>query len=89
MNHACKHIFRTFLKRKMAATRTEKRLTQERFAELLMMDTRSYAAIEKGEYCCSALTLMIFLVNCCDDVPGFLEEFRTVLPSIIKAWDAS
>lgn len=89
MKSACKYAFRTFMMKKLSDARTEKHLTQAKFAEQLMLDTRSYAAIEKGEYGCCALTLILYLVFCCDDVPGFIEEVRPVLLREMNAQNAS
>lgn len=56
---------------------SESGITQLRMAEKLMMDTRSYADLEHGIHCCSALTLALILTNCCADPAAFLEELRT------------
>lgn len=85
MNNAGKYVFRTFMMQKLAEARSEKHLTQAKFAKLLRLDTRSYIAMEKGDYSCSALTLMMYLIYCCHDVPGFVEEVKELLPQIIQA----
>ena len=76
MKEACKCALRDFMMERLTQVRFEKKLTQAKFAELLMLDTRSYAAIEKGEYGCCALTLVMYLLYCCDDIDGFFDELR-------------
>ena len=48
-----------------------------RMAELLRISPRSYFDIEHGKYCCSAITLIFFmLILSKADVLDFLDEFR-------------
>lgn len=56
--------------------RTERNLTQARMSERIEMSERSYADIESGKSCCSAVTLVLYLVYCCDDVDGFLSKLK-------------
>ena len=51
-------------------------LTQAQMAEKLSMDDRSYIDLDHGRTCCSAVTLALFLIYVCQDVPGFLEGLR-------------
>ncbi|MCM1363777.1 MAG: helix-turn-helix domain-containing protein [Faecalibacterium sp.] len=51
-------------------------ISQAKMAELLEMSERSYADIESGKSCCSAVTLVLYLIYCCDDVPRFLDELK-------------
>lgn len=50
--------------------------TQAEMAEQLHMDERSYSDLDTGKSCCSAVTLVLFLVYVCEDVALFLEELR-------------
>lgn len=84
MKNACKCILQEFLMNQLSTVRFEKQLTQEKFAELLLLETRSYAAIEKGEYGCCALTLAMFLLFCCKDAQAFLDELRPRIMNIIN-----
>ena len=84
MTKACKCASRDFLMERLTQVRFEKKLTQAKFAELLMLDTRSYAAIEKGEYGCCALTLVMYLLFCCDDIDGFFDELRPRIMQVIE-----
>ncbi|MCM1393257.1 MAG: helix-turn-helix transcriptional regulator [Ruminococcus sp.] len=56
--------------------RMQLNISQAKMAELLEMSERSYADIESGKSCCSAVTLALYLIYCCDDVPGFLDELK-------------
>ena len=85
MKNACKCAFRSFMMQRLAKVCFDSQLTQAKFAELLLLDTRSYAAIEKGEYGCCALTLMMFLLFCCRDVQGFVDEFRPVVLQVLNS----
>lgn len=84
MKEACKCALRDFMMERLTKVRFQKKLTQAKFAELLMLDTRSYAAIEKGEYGCCALTLVMYLLFSCDDIEGFFEELRPRILRVIE-----
>lgn len=51
-------------------------ISQEQMAAKLHMSVRSYAYLESGASCCSALTLVLYLLYYCPDVPAFLLELR-------------
>lgn len=50
--------------------------TQSQMASLLIMDERSYVDLDHGKSCCSALTLALFLIYCCNDPVSFLNGLR-------------
>ncbi len=56
--------------------REELNLSQAKMSELLEISERAYSDIESGKSCCSALTLALYLIFCCDDVQGFLDELK-------------
>ena len=57
--------------------RTDNHYTQEQMAELLHISPRSYFDIEHGKYCCSAITLIFFLLILSKtEVSDFLDDFR-------------
>lgn len=56
--------------------KTQKKLTQENIAERLEMSLRSYSDIYLRKTCCSALTLVLFLLYCCDNASDFLNNLR-------------
>lgn len=75
-----RRIYRNVLKHqfhvRLVHVRTASGITQAEMAEKLSMDDRSYIDLDHGKTCCSAVTLALFLVYVCDDVPEFVEELR-------------
>ena len=45
-------------------------------AKLLAMDERSYVYLDHGKTGCSSLTLVRFLIYCCDDPALFLSDLK-------------
>lgn len=78
-----RRLYRDILKQQFHSsllhTRAKLELTQAEMAEQLAMDERSYIDLEHGKTCCSAITLAIYLIFLCDDVPKFLEELRRAI----------
>lgn len=68
----------------LASTRKEKQLTQAEFSERLMIDTRTYGSLERGESLCGTMTLIIFLCLVCDDPNVLIGELREVLIASLK-----
>lgn len=64
MKYQCKCFLRDYLSQWLAAARKEAGLTQARFSELLMMDTRSYADLEHAQSLCCMLTFILYLCFC-------------------------
>ena len=56
--------------------------TQSQMADLLIMDDRSYAELDHGNSCCSALTLVLYLIYCCDDPLAFLDALQRILEAL-------
>ena len=65
-NRKC--ALRTYMSHSLAETRREQTLSQTKFSERLMIDTRSYVDLERGECLCCTLTFVLFLMFC------FLKE---------------
>lgn len=65
-------ILKQFFYEHQTKTRSELRLTQAQMAERLNMDRRSYTDLDTCKNCCSALTLISYLIYCCDDPMAFL-----------------
>lgn len=55
--------------------RTRLKLTQEKMANILEMDTRNFVNLDNGKNCCNALTLTLFLIYCTDPIE-FLKELK-------------
>jgi len=75
-------VLRDYLSKTFTQTRRDAHLTQARFAERLMMDTRSYSDIEHAHSLCCTLTFIIFLCNICDDPIALIHDLRQILSDI-------
>ena len=53
-------------------------ITQEKMAELLIMDLRSYVDIENGKNMCGTLTFVMYLLHFCDDPKELMDEIEKV-----------
>lgn len=76
MRKTYRKILKSCFHRSLVRTRSALALTQSQMAEILAMDDRSYINLDHGKNCCSAVTLALFLIYCCRDPLGFLEELR-------------
>ena len=76
MRKAVHKVLKKFFCGKLVHIRNSEGLTQAKMANALLMDERSYADLEHGKTGCSAVTLALFLIYVCHDVPGFLEDLR-------------
>ena len=79
MKNTCKCALRDHMTDCLAKTRKNEKLTQAKFSEKLMMDTRSYASLEHGKSLCCTLTFIIFLCFHCKDVDGLIDDLRKIL----------
>ena len=74
------HIrLREHFHRALIETRSREELSQAQMAEKLAMDERSYIDLDHGKTCCSAVTLVLFLIYVCEDVEKFLSELKNAL----------
>ena len=60
MKRTCKSAIRSYMTRRLTDARKQSHLTQARFSEKLMMDTRSYADLEHGKSLCCTLAFIIY-----------------------------
>lgn len=72
-------ILREYFCSHVHETRLRLNLTQAQMARRLLMDTRAYVELDHGNATCSALTLALFLIYCCDDPQAFLSGLRAAL----------
>lgn len=79
MKQLCKCAFRDYLTQILYKARKDGNLTQAKFAEKLMMDTRSYVCLEHGENLCCTFTFILYLVLFCKDVNGLVSDLRQIL----------
>ena len=74
-------ILKDYFYQNIIQTRSELKLTQEQMAETLAMDVRSFSKLNHGTNSCSALTLSLYLIYYCEDVPKFLSELKAEFES--------
>lgn len=79
MRHACKCALRDYMANHLLATRKDKQLTQAKFSEDLMIDTRSYIYLEHGKNLCCTLTFIIYLCFYCKDVNRLIDDLRQII----------
>lgn len=79
MKQRCDCALRAHITEHFRETRKRLGLTQAQFAELLMMDAHSYAAMENGENCCCTLTFIFYLVFFCKDVNLFVDDLQRII----------
>ena len=59
-------------------------MTQEQFADTLLMSPRSNISLEHGKNLCCTLTFIIYLVFICDDVDSLVSDLKKVLIEAAK-----
>lgn len=79
MRNAYQSVLKNYFRDTLIHTRDALELTQAQMAEKLAMDHRSFAKLDHGINCCSAITLALFLIYCCDDPMCFLRELKVAL----------
>lgn len=71
----------------MIQNRRNKQLSMTKYADMLMMSYRSYSYIEHGINDCGMLTLLFFLIFCCDDIINWAAEVRAIVIPILETDD--
>lgn len=79
MKNSCKCALRDYLTDCLVNARKREKLTQAKFSEKLMMDTRSYSSLEHGESLCCTLTFIIYLCFFCSDVNSLVSDLRDII----------
>ena len=78
-----KKLYQTAMKKhfhdSLLCSRDGLHLTQAKMARKLLVEDRSYAALESGKSCCGALALALFLIYCCDAPDAFLAGLRKAM----------
>lgn len=69
-------IFKQYFRSYLLQTRNQLGLTQSQMAEKLNISNRAYSYLESGKSCCSAITLVFFLLLCTNNYDTFLEDLR-------------
>lgn len=70
------NVLKLFFYNRLIIARETLHLTQSQMSELLAMDERSYIELDHGKSCCSAVTLILFLIYCCDEPMQFLLDLK-------------
>ena len=84
MKQSCKCALREYMTNCLTQVRKDSGLTQAKFSEKLMMDTRSYAALEHGDSLCCTLTFILYLCYFCKDVDGLIADLRKIITDVQK-----
>ena len=79
----CTQLLKACFSGELYLSRKSLKFTQAQMAQRLCMDERSYVNLEHGESCCGGLTLLLFLIYCCEDVPKFLETNKILIESAL------
>ena len=66
----------------MGRTRYALNLTQDKMAEVLLIDVRSYSDIDRGISLCSTLTLVLFLVYLCPEPVALLNDIQVAFENV-------
>lgn len=76
---------KTYFNQHLVKARADNGNTQAQMARILAMDTRSYIDLEHGKSNCSALTLVLFLLNICptqEQQAAFLKGLQAELENL-------
>ena len=73
---------RVFLSNDFYSTRKTMKLTQERMAELLEIDVRSYGNLEHGETLCQTKVLLMYMRRCKPDREAFLHRIDQIMEAV-------
>ena len=79
MKQLCKCRLKDYMTERLIAARKQQNLTQAKFSEKLMMDTRSYVSMENGESFCCTLTFIIYLCFYCNDTEDLISNLRKII----------
>ena len=84
-----KDAYRTALKHilceQIGSTRISLELTQDKMAESLMIDVRSYADIDRGISMCGTLTFVLFLLRYCKDTAELLQKIQDAFDDLSES----
>lgn len=79
MRTACECELKKILARRFSEARKAHDLTQEAFAEKLMITPRTYIYNEHEESLCCTLSFIIYLVVFCNDHDKLISELRIAI----------
>lgn len=87
MRKTYEKVLKKYLHDKIVDDRHKNDLIQEKMAELLIMDPRSYADIENGTNMCGTLTFTLYLLEFCDDPETMLAEIQQLFAAAKEEQD--
>lgn len=76
MRNRYKVVLKAHFHQYLIDAKAKNEFSQEEMATRLAMDTRSFADLKSGKFSCSVLTLVLFLIYCCDNQAEFLDELK-------------
>lgn len=76
MRHYYEEILKTFFHARLMKAKASLNWSQAKLAKILCMDSRSIVYLAHGDFCCSALSLAMFLIYCCENPLAFLDDLR-------------
>ena len=79
MRNTYKRIIDNYLQKRLLSYRAEHHLTQEKMADLLHMDYRSYSNLEHGHNGCSLTTFILFLSLSEKNHNDITQEIKTLI----------
>ena len=79
MKHMYKDNIKPFLREQIIKAAETQNLSKEKAAEILGIDSRSYAYLKSGKNMCSASTLIVYLAKMCPDPVAFIEAAKEVV----------
>jgi len=82
MRKELQSVFKDYFRGELLKCRSGRR--QREMAPRLVMDIRSYAALECGEACCGTLTFALYLLYVCPDAQAFLDGLREVFEPVLR-----
>lgn len=82
MRKTYKTVLKTVFQPRLCRDRQLLGLTQEQMARRLSMSVRTYSDLERGNACCSAVSLLLYVFDICDDPAQFLRELRTEFDAV-------
>ena len=69
-------ILKKFFHTRLVEAKASLKWSQAKLAKVLIMDSRSIVYLAHGDFCCSALSLAMFLIYCCENPLVFLDDLR-------------
>ena len=82
MRKTYKSALQAVFQKRLCQDRQALGLTQEQMARNLSMTVRTYSDLERGTACCSAVSLMLYLLFVCTEPNRFLQELRQEIEGI-------